>query len=133
MSGYESEADAIQAYFFAQWADRTPVGYPGNNFAPVDESVQLDILGGQGQQMSVGSPGTNLARYPGVLAARVYVTKGRNAVQSREIVDPICDIFRNARVSGIRFGIPYVSGTETDETWRVTTVMCPFVRDELHA
>lgn len=133
MSGYEAERTAIESYFGQAWNKRTPVGYDGRNFEPVDESIQIDILNGEGRQMSLGSPGTNLARYPGVVAVRVYTEAGKSTHYSRKIEDDVCDIFRNARTGGIRFGIPYVQGTEVDGAFRTRTVMVPFVRDELHA
>lgn len=130
---YEAERAAIEGYFGPLWNNRTPAGYDGRSFTPTDRSIQIDILNAQAMQMSVGAPGQNVARYVGVVAIRVFTKLGDSTHFSRQIEDDVSDIFRNADIGSIRFGIPYTSGNEVTGAWRVRTVMCPFTRDEFHA
>ncbi len=73
-----------------------------------------------------------MARYAGVVAIQVFTEGGKGTAASRVLEDAISDIFRNKTVGGIRFGIPYVSGSMEELPFLVRTVMTPFSRDEFH-
>lgn len=130
---YAAERIAIEGLFATGWAARTPVGFDGHAFTPVNNSVRLTILNGEGLNASIGSPGSNLARYAGVVALQVFTEGGKGTVASRVYEDAISDIFRNKTVGAIRFGVPYVSGSLEEPPFLVRTVMVPFTRDEFHA
>lgn len=130
---YADERAAIEGHFATGWAGRTPVGYDGHTFTPAAGSVRLTILDGEGRQASIGAPGSNVARYAGVVAIQVFTEGGKGTAASRVVEDAISEIFRNKTAGGIRFGIPYVSGSLEEPPFLVRTVMTPYTRDEWHA
>lgn len=129
---FSAERADIEAHFITGWGARTPVGYDGHTFTPAAGSVRLTILNGEGRQASIGAPGSNIARYAGVVAIQVFTEGGKGTAASRVLEDAISNIFRNKTVGGIRFGIPYVSGSLEEPPFLVRTVMTPFSRDEFH-
>lgn len=132
MSYSAARAD-IEGHFATNWGTRTPVGFDGHNFTPAKNSVRLTILDGEGRQASIGAPGSNVARYAGVVALQVFTEGGKGTAASRVYEDAIADIFRNKDVGAIRFGIPYVSGSLEEPPFLVRTLMVPFSRDAFHA
>lgn len=135
---YASERSAIESLFATGWVTGspstplTPIGFDGQTFTPVKNSVRLTILNGDSRQGSVGTPGSNLARYAGVVALQVFTEGGKGTAASRAYEDAISDIFRNKTTGAIRFGVPYVSGSLEEPPFLVRTVMVPFSRDEFH-
>lgn len=127
---------AIEGRFASHWVNgaqpRTPIGWDGHTFTPVKNSVRLTILDGEGRNASVGSPGTNLVRHAGVVAIQVYTEGGKGTAASRVNEDQIADIFRNVTVDGIRFGVPYVSGSIEQAPFLIRTVMIPFTVDNFN-
>lgn len=130
---YADERSEIETLFKTAWAGRTPVGFDAHTFTPSKNSVRLTILDGEGRQASIGTPGSNVARYAGVVAIQVFTEGGKGTAASRVYEDAISDIFRNRVQGSIRFGIPYVSGTLEESPFLVRTVMVPFSRDTFHA
>lgn len=124
---------AIEGRFATLWVNgsqpRTPIGFDGHTFPPSKNSVRLTILDGEGRNASVGSPGTNLVRHAGVVAIQVYTDGGKGTAASRAYEDLIATIFRNVTVDGIRFGVPYVSGSLEQSPYLIRTVMIPYVSD----
>lgn len=124
---------AIESRFATLWVNgaqpRTPIGFDGHTFPPVKNSVRLTILDGEGRNASVGSPGTNLVRHAGVVAIQVFTEGGKGTAASRAYEDQIATIFRNVTVDGIRFGVPYVSGSLEQAPYLIRTVMIPYASD----
>lgn len=123
----------IETHFASAWNKRTPAGMDGHSFTPSVGSVRLTIIDGEGRQASAGDPGSNLARYAGVVAVQVYTQGGQGTAASRALEDAVCAVFRNADLGSIRFGIPYVSGSLEDEPFLIRTIMAPFQADVFHA
>lgn len=124
---------AIEGRFATQWMNgsqpRTPIGWDGHTFTPVKNSVRLTILDGEGRNASVGSPGSNVVRHVGVLAIQVFTEGGKGTAASRTYEDLIAAIFRNVTIDGIRFSVPYVSGSVEEAPFLIRTVMIPFNSD----
>lgn len=130
---YADARAAIEMHFVDAWADRTLAGMDGHAFTPTPGSVRLTIIDGEGRQTSIGAPGTNVARYAGVIAVQVFTEGGKGTAESRRLEDAVSDIFRNAEFGEVRCGIPYVSGSIEDPPFLMRTVMVPFWRDTFHA
>lgn len=136
-----TERQNIEEYFQDNWvtgspaSPRTPVEYEDVKIEPPANTLwlQFNILNGQGAQMSVGTPGSNIVRNSGVLAIRVNVPSMQGSAPFRAVADDIQTLFRNTTIGNVRFTIPYVSGGFTTmgaySTW---TIMCPFTRDEFN-
>ncbi len=125
----------IEARLSQQWVTgspatpRTPIGYDGQTFTPVKNSIRLTILDGEGRNASIGAPGSNLVRHAGVIAIQVFTEGGKGTAASRAYEDQIATIFRNVTVDGIRFGVPYVSGSLEQSPYLIRTVMIPYASD----
>lgn len=130
---YASERSAIEGLFATAWGTRTPIGFDGHSFTPVKNSVRLTILNGEGRQASIGVPGSNVARYAGVVAIQIFTEGGKGTAASRALEDHVSEAFRNKTTGAIRFGIPYVSGSLEEPPFLVRTMMVPFTRDQFHA
>ncbi len=130
---YQQARASIESHFKEAWAGRTPVAYDGHTMTAAPNRVRLTIIDGEGRQASIGTPGSNVARYAGVIALQVYTEGGKGTAASRALEDAITDIFRNAALGEIRCGIPYVSGSDEEPPLLIRTVMVPFTRDTFHA
>lgn len=129
-----TERQNIEEYFQTEWAARTPVEYEDVKIEPPNVVwLQFNILNGQGAQMSVGTPGSNIVRDTGVLAIRVNVPSMQGSAPFRAVADDILTLFRNKTLGNVRFKIPYVSGGfQTVGLYSTWTVMCPYTRDEFN-
>lgn len=130
--GYSSERAAIETLLNSAWGGSTPIGYDGEAFKPVYNSIRLTILSGKARNASIGAPGSNLARYTGVVAIQVFTKGGEGTSASRDIEDRLSDIFRNKTLGGIRLGVPYVQTSLEEAPFLIRTMMVPFERDEFH-
>lgn len=137
---YASERATIESHFATAWGTRTPITYDGRTMnlygddkRAIYNQVRLTILNGEGRQASIGAPGSNVARYAGVVAIQIFTEGGKGTAASRVYEDHVSDAFRNKTAGAIRFGIPYVSGSLEDPPFLVRTVMVPFSRDQFHA
>ena len=111
---------------------RTPIGFDGQTFTPVKNSIRLTILDGEGRNASIGAPGSNLVRHAGVIAIQVFTEGGKGTAASRTYEDLIATIFRNWTSGGLRCGVPYVSGSVEEPPFLTRTVMIPFTADNFN-
>lgn len=137
---YASERANIEELFKLFWRDDnddplTPVAWDLQSFDETEESwVRINILSGAGEQITVGSPGSNVARYAGVVALQINTPIGTGSAESRALADKIEEIFLNQSIGGIRFRIPYPAGSaEENGRWSTWTIWCPFTREEFNA
>lgn len=131
---YETERNAINDRFKTAWASAYPsmkVGYDGHKFEfETPSSVRMVIADGDAQQISFGSPGTNLVRHVGVIMIQIAVTGGAGTATIRPIVDAAMTVFRNVTFGGVRCRIPYVMDRKEEPPFLIWTIACPFERDE---
>lgn len=111
---------------------RTPIGFDGQAFEPVKNSIRLTILDGEGRNASIGAPGSNLVRHAGVIAIQVFTEGGKGTAASRAYEDQIATIFRNWTSGNLRCGVPYIGGTVEEPPFMVRTVMIPFTVDNFN-
>lgn len=139
---YETARKAIVDRFIAQWGSTTATcGLPGHPFTPPvgAASARLDILDGAATQISIGAPGSNLARYAGVARVHLYVPAAEGEKAWRTLAETACGIFRNHIIASpaITFSygglLPYIAARIDEPPFSVVTIAAPFVRDEHHA
>lgn len=136
-----AERATIEARWKDQWvsaspsAERTVTGYDGFAFEPVKgaSSVRLSIRDGEAGQMSFGDPSNNVSRSAGVVLIQIFAPGGQGTAAIRTLEDAAMAIFRNWTSGTIRFGIPYSVGRLDEPPFLVSTVACPFQRDEYDA
>lgn len=142
---YDAEREAIEAYFIENWSEG-PVGPDGHVFTPSENAVRLTIQSGQPMVKSVGRPGTNRVRHPGVLQLELYVPSGVGSSNWRVQAQTIESLFTNIDLDDtgelsttnedvfLRFGrfgmIPYISSVLREPPWTRVTINAPFTRDE---
>ena len=117
---------------------KTPVGWDGQPFEPPTDanSVRLSILDGSGTNASMGSPGSNLVRYAGVVHLQLFVPAGREgldpSVQMRSLIRDIVPIFTNWKSGGLLFRTMNIGTRQEDQPFLIQAVTFPFQRDEFH-
>ncbi len=144
-TNYKSEYQAIAGIFNAGWKQGSPLAYitpilwPGVNSAiPTDANgeqvnhVRFFITNGEAQQISVGAPGANVFRHPGIVSCKIYTKSNLGEIPAKELADKFCAIFRNANTHGIRFDAPYsVIIGQTENGFYQINCFAPFERDSL--
>lgn len=129
-------------------------GIPQARFALEGEGANVStpnsgfmiILSGQANQISVGSPGSNLHDYVGVLSITVITEGGKGSSEGKAIADQIINAFTglkidengnipsNASAMTIDFArnglAPYISDARAESPNYRTVVNAPFVRIE---
>lgn len=136
----DAERAAIEGRFKQHWtagsppALRTEVGWDGQTFEPpkTAASVQLTIIGGDSFNASMGSPGSNLVRYVGVLHLRIRVPGGKGSAAAKRLADLIRPIFTNWRSGGLTFGTMDVGAPDDSTPFYTLPVRFAFERDEFH-
>jgi len=139
MSGFVAERAAIENRWLDNWvtgspsAARTPTQLEQQPFTPPasDPWVRLNVLRGEGLQISSGDPGNNTNRYAGVISIQIFAKAGLGAGTAEALADLAATVFRNQRFSGIFCRVPYISSTPPDEAepWHQVNVTVPYWRD----
>jgi len=108
------------------------IGYQDKGFTPPADvySTRVSIIGGRGEQISSGTPGTNTARYVGVVMIDINGPSGTGGIEHQKRCKAVADVFKKALFSNLDFDVPYRSGDITTNSMRTITVACPFTRDE---
>ena len=137
---YADVRATIEQRFHDQWltgspaALRTPVGWDGQAFEPPtgESSVRLSIREGEAFNASMGSPGSNIVRYPGVVMIQIFTPGGQGSKAARELADLIRPIFTNWRSGSILFRTMSVLPPVEDPPFYMLPVSFAFQRDETH-
>lgn len=140
---YATERRAIEKYIQTHWQDRTPIGYDGQDFVPVANSIRVSIANGETMQGSIGGT-TNRIDYIGNLNIQIITEAGIGSQTWREYAEILDGLFRDKRLTDqgaiattsefIRFSPeqqhPYISGEISDIPFHIATFVAPFVRFE---
>jgi hypothetical protein len=142
VTSYKEELTTIAQKFVDEWVDEsdaalTPVFFANiDGTTPIDSNgnkipfVRLFITNGASEQISLGKPGTNRFRHPGVVTAKIYGLKSVGEMAVLELADTFLEIFRNLDLDGICFQSPYVVRVgETEDGYYQINGLCPFERD----
>lgn len=105
--GYDTEAAAIRARFYAEWGNTTPIAWPNVSFTPPASPkapwVRLTILPADARQASAAVPGQRTLRSVGQIIVQVFVPEGGGDGQAEALAEQACAIFRGVRADGIRY------------------------------
>ena len=117
----------------AVYEAKTPIAWPNVNFTPPSGAwVRFNVLDGEGSWRSIGSPGSNLAGYVGVVVIQVFVPLLSGESTARDYADDAAEIFQGQVISGIRFSLATFSlSNSVANDWYQMNVSIPFRRDEL--
>lgn len=118
----------------AVYEAKTPIAWPNVNFTPPSGPwVRFNVLDGEGAWRSIGSPGSNIAGYVGVVVIQVFVPLLSGESIARDYADAAAEIFQGQVISGIRFSPATVQilNTSLADGWHQINVSIPFRRDVL--
>lgn len=142
---YQNERSAIEVYFSLAWGSTTPIGFDGQAFTPVNNSVRLTISDGATLQGTIGGV-QNRIDHIGVIQFQIFVEGGVGSGAWRgyaetisalfygQIVDTSGQIITSPSAAFIRFApqdqYPYVAGVLTETPFTIATLNAPFARYE---
>ena len=118
----------------AVYEAKTPIAWPNVNFTPPSGAwVRFNVLDGEGSWRSIGSPGSNLAGYVGVVVIQIFVPLLSGESTARDYADAAAAIFQGKGIGGIRFSLAtaQVLNTSLADGWYQMNVSIPFRRDVL--
>lgn len=118
----------------AVYEAKTPIAWPNVNFTPPSGPwVRFNVLDGEGAWRSIGSPGSNLAGYVGVVVIQIFVPLLSGESTARDLADAAAVIFQGKVISRIRFSPATVQilNTSLADGWHQINVSIPFRRDVL--
>ena len=98
-----------------------------------DEFIELDVIFGNGDQVSIGSINNRKHRYVGVIMFNIFTPLGMGEGRAMQINDIIAGIFRSRTFDGITCRVPSPNSGrkimhEKGNYWTITT-SCPFYAD----
>lgn len=132
---YGDETAAIFGYLKAQWADRTPLGFPNQEIDPEGEThANVRII--RADPFNVAGTATDkLVRHPSTLMIEIRSPVGTGDGEAVDHGDYAMDLFRNMTMSGITFRAPGLRdfAPRSGSKWYVVQVTCPYHRDSIHA
>ena len=117
----------------AVYEAKTPIAWPNVNFTPPSGPwVRFNVLDGEGAWRSIGSPGSNIAGYVGVVVIQIFVPLLSGESTARDLADDAAAIFQGQVISGIRFSpaTAQILNTSLADGWHQINVTIPFSRDE---
>jgi hypothetical protein len=96
-------------------------------------TVRFNVLDGEGAWRSIGSPGSNIAGYVGVVVIQVFTPLMTGESTARAYADAAAAIFQGQVISGIRFSpaTAQILNTSLADGWHQINVSIPFRRDVL--
>lgn len=129
---FEDTDKAIEVRLSTNWST-TPIKYENAPFVEtVAAYVALFIRGGEGTQISLGSP--SVQRWPGLIILQVFVPENTGVRKAKEYADDLKPIFDRAQFSSGNSGT-ITCRTASVETigakngWCQVNVTVPFRRD----
>jgi hypothetical protein len=104
MNFNQAEA-SIRKYFNAQWAGLTPIAWPDTNFVPPSGEtwVRFNCQEINGEQSTMGSPGSNRFRHSGIITIQVFQPQGQNSRDARVKATAAIAAFMGVENEGILF------------------------------
>ena len=143
------ERSAIETYFGMRWGSTTPIGYDGQAFDPIANSVRMTIKSGAVMQGSIGRI-INRIDNIGLVTLTIYTEGGKGSATWRGYAETLMGLFFEKTISDtggiitassqafIRFSPPemgdnrhpYIGADFPDPPFHLTNVIAPFVRIE---
>ena len=142
------ERSAIETYLADNWT-ATPIGYDGQAFTPINNSVLLTIKSGAVMQGSIGRI-ANRIDHIGLATLTIYTEGGKGSAAWRGYAETLMSLFFEKTLTSagvvsalpatafVRFSPPemgdnrhpYIGADFPDPPFHLTNVIAPFVRIE---
>jgi hypothetical protein len=91
--------------------------------------ARLTILSGQSTQITVGAPGNNLSRYPGLVVIQMFDLAQQGDKNLLALADAINAAFSDKVLSGITYRRASLQEVGTRGKWYQVNVNIPFLSD----
>lgn len=105
MNFIEAEAE-IRKFFNDAWNGATPIAWPDLKFPIPDREnwVRFDCAENDGQQVSMGSPGSNRFRHYGIVTIQVFQPQDQGSKEARQLATDALGVFMGAvTANGVYF------------------------------
>lgn len=105
MNFIEAEAE-IRKFFNDAWNGATPIAWPDLKFSIPDRQnwVRFDCAENDGQQVSMGSPGSNRFRHYGIVTIQVFQPQDQGSKEARQLATDALGVFMGAvTANGVQF------------------------------
>lgn len=132
---FTAERDAIYKQFLDNWSALQPlvkVAYENKSFTPPPNAawVRLQIVPGDGRQISFGTDGNNLHRSAGVIIVQIFVQLDKGELFARQIANSVLAIFGAKQIgSGIICLTPKLTNVGAGDAYFQMNVSVPYQRD----
>ena len=135
IADYAEEKTFLASMLKDAWTD-TLIAWPGIPFkTPDSDSVswlEFNIVSGEPSQISVGAPGKNIFRHPGIVSINVLTPAKLGEEESLRLADLVAEIFRaKSTDASIRFNPPTINRLGVMQNYTQRNVSIPFNRDSL--
>lgn len=134
MNFIEAEAE-IRKFFNDAWAGATAIAWPDLKFAIPDREnwVRFDCAENDGQQVSMGSPGSNRFRHYGIVTIQIFQPQDQGSKDARQLASNALGVFMGAvTTNGVHF--QDVQGRQIGNDgngFYQINVVAPFYYDEI--
>jgi hypothetical protein len=130
--GFESVRQAVEGWFLALWASRTPIRFSnvegdgdGGDSDP-DTYVALIINDAEGKAIAIGPDPVTL--HTGVIQVLIITRKNLGTSNIRVLADSVYDIFNRKQISSVRCRVPYKAAELSYDDKYQITMNIPFKR-----
>ena len=97
MNFIQAEAE-IRKFFEDAWLAATPIAWPDLKFAIPNRQnwVRFDCVENDGEQVSMGSPGSNRFRHYGIVTIQVFAPQDQGSIEARQLATNALGVFMGA-------------------------------------
>jgi hypothetical protein len=92
--------------------------------------LRVSTLLGEAEQVTIGNPGGNIHRTPGVLSINIHDDPGIGEGRAYKIADAIRLAFLEKSADGVRYRTPTITRIGRADRWWIVNVSIPFVYDD---
>lgn len=129
---YKEEFNILCQAFHAGWDDETPIAWENVPYSPQSGIpwVRFSVRPGKSSQVTIGSPGRNMFRYPGIVDVQIFTPKHSGISQATRLSDKVIKIFHELVLDGFIFSEGYliVVPASTDDAWCQVNVIVEYRR-----
>lgn len=115
-------------------AQSLPTQYDNHNYTPPaspSKWARATVLPGESRKVSIGTPGSDRFRTPGLFVVQVFTPIGQGDNQGLTLAEAIKEAFQSITVSGVVFQTPYIVNVGRDDSWWQINVNCPYYADDI--
>lgn len=128
---YREELNALCQAFHARWGDETPVAWENVSYSPQSGVpwVRFSMRPAKSSQVTIGNPGNNVFRYPGIVDVQIFTPKHGGMTEAARLADKVIGIFHDLILDGFVFSEGYLTvPASSDDAWHQANVTVEYRR-----